>query len=406
MSDPVRLPLQKERRRGRGRPSHASSCLPEDASSSLSSNGELLVHEDGEALLALERLEGVWRRFTATVASPFQTYTWNHAWYCTYATGQVRPVIFEWRRGDETAAILPCYREGKTLRLAADRICDYQDVIAGDGGAVADLLAAVLGWIHRQGSGGHCRFEKLSSEGMLYRRLHETDGQPGNSRCFEKSYAPCPYTDLRGGLAGYLAGLPRKLRQDFRHSLNRLEREAPDARITIFRDYEIRVDDLWNAASFHIGHFRKEGASPFADHRLMDLLGRVAKDPEVGLQLSFLTLYGDLLAVDFGFVRRGRYFGYLTAFDPAYGRLAPGKCLLLGRIDRWVADDGVDTLDFLAGDEEYKRAFTGDTAYRVWSMRLMPDDLRNRLRHAGLEYDKQLRQLAKRALGREDGLPR
>jgi hypothetical protein len=36
----------------------------------------------------------------------------------------------------------------------------------------------------------------------------------------------------------------------------------------------------------------------------------------------------------------------------------------------------------------------------------MPDDFRNRLRRAGLESRKQLRQIAKLALGSEEGLPR
>jgi len=375
------------------------------STSPLKKAGELLVHEDGAAFEALDGLESAWRRLTAPEASPFQTFAWNHAWYRTYALGRVKPLLFEWRRGGETVAILPCYREGKTIRLAADRICDYQDVIARDTDEVAALLAAVLEWVAAQGHGGQCRFEKLSSRGLLYRQLHAVGGMPDHALCFEKSFAPCPYADLRGGLENYLGGLPRKLRQDYRHSLNRLEREAPDVRVSILRDFEIRVDDLWNAAAFHIEHFRKDGESPFADHRLIDLFGRVAKDPECGFQLAFLTLYGDLLAVDFGFVRGGCYYGYLTAFDEAFGRLAPGKCLLLKRIDRWISEDGVHTLDFLAGDEEYKRGFTGNVAYHVWSMRLMPDDFRNRLRRAGLESDKQLRRFAKRALGREEGLP-
>jgi CelD/BcsL family acetyltransferase involved in cellulose biosynthesis len=376
------------------------------STSPLKKAGELFVHEDVAALEALDELEPAWRRLLAPEASPFQTFAWNHAWYRTYALGRVRPLLFEWRRGGETVAILPCYREGKTIRLAADRICDYQDVIARDGDEVAALLAAVLEWVAMQGHGGQCRFEKLSSRGLLFHHLHAAGGLPDHSLCFEKSYAPCPYADLRGGLENYLGGLPRKLRQDFRHSLNRLEREAADARVTILRDFDIRVDDLWNAAAFHVEHFRKDGESPFADHRLIDLFGRVAKDPESGFQLAFLTLYGDLLAVDFGFVRGGCYYGYLTAFDAGFGRLAPGKCLLLKRIDRWVAEDSVHTLDFLAGDEEYKRSFTGNAAYHVWSLRLMPDDFHNRLRRAGLESDKQLRQFAKRALGREEGLPR
>ncbi len=64
------------------------------------------------------------------------------------------------------------------------------------------------------------------------------------------------------------------------------------------------------------------------------------------------------------------------AYDPRQRPLSPGKCLLLLRIDRWVKEDGVRILDFLAGDESYKRAYTSGRAYRVWSMRLMPPSLR------------------------------
>lgn len=373
------------------------------APSALSGRGDFVVHE---TLAAFDGIESAWRALTPRNASPFQTYAWNSAWYHCYATGNLRPLVFELRRGGATTAILPCYREGKTVRLAGDRICDYQDVVAGDHEEIAALLRHARAWLDREGRGCHFRFEKLSSEGALYAALHDPSRLPSHSLSFEKSFAPCPCADLRGGLEGYLASLPRKMRGDLRHSLNRFKREAPGAEVIILRGADIRVEDLWRAASFHVTHFRKDGESPFRDHRLIDLFARVAKDPEVGFQLSFLTMGREVLAVDFGFVRGGRYYGHLTAFDETYARLAPGKCLLLKRIDRWVAEDGVHTLDFLAGDEHYKRGFTGGTAYRVWSMRLMPDDFRNRVRQAGLESNKQFRRLAKRALGMDEGLAR
>lgn len=365
--------------------------------------GELLLHE---TLEPIEALESDWRRLTPASASPFQTYTWNLAWYHTHTGIQPRPLVFEWRRDGITTAILPCYREGKSIRLAGDRICDYQDAIAREPGEVTAMLRSAREWLDREGRGLHFRFERLSSEGLLYAALRDPAQAPSRSLHFEKSCAPCPFMDLQGGLDNYLATLSRKMRQDMNHALNRFEREAGEAVITILRDYEIRVDDLWNAAAFHTLHFRKGGESPFRDHRLLDLFARIAKDPDVGFQLSFLAKGADLLAVDFGFVRGRRYYGYLTAFDQAYARLAPGKVMLLKRIDRWVQEDGVDTLDFLAGDERYKRHFAGDRAYRVWSMRLMPDDLRNRIRRARLESDKRIRHMAKLALGKPEGLAR
>ncbi len=361
--------------------------------------GELIVHECRAAWGALESLEGAWRALTPPSAAPFQTWGWNVAWYRSYADRRMRPLLFERRLGGVTVAILPAYREGRAVRLAGDRICDYQDAIALDRVEAAALLRQAQGWLSASGGGGPFRFERVSSEGLLRSLLGDATMRPGASLIFEKSSAPCPCADLCGGLEGYLASLPRRTRQDFRHSLKRLEKEAPEAEISILRDYEIRVEDLCAAASFHAENFRRAGRSPLGDPRLLALLGQVAKDPEVGLQLAFLRRGGDTLAVDIGFARAGRYYGYLTAYDPAHGRLAPGKCLLLKRIDRWVEEDGVATLDFLAGDEAYKRVFTGDRHYRIWSMRLMPDGPGNRLRLAALETDKGLRRLAKRVLG-------
>jgi CelD/BcsL family acetyltransferase involved in cellulose biosynthesis len=356
----------------------------------------LRVHR---SLESLETLEMPWRRLTPAGASPFQTFTWNLAWYRLYAASFGVPAVFEVRRSGETIAILPCYFAGRTLRLAGDITCGCQDVIAGDDAVVLPALGLAMDWLKHESPRAHFHFEKISSEGLLFRALHDEAAAATEGRLvFEKSYAPCPCVGLRGGLDSYLASLPRKIRQDLRNSLNRLEKEAPAARVVRLEHFSIRVDDLENAAAFHIGHFRKAGLSPLHDRRLIALLGCVAKDPDVGFQLSFLADQGDLLAVDFGFVRGGRYYGYLTTYDPAFSRLAPGICLLLKRIDSWVQEDGVHTLDFPAGDEHYKKAFTGGAAYRVWSMRLMPRDLLNRARQIGLESNKRFRSIAKGAL--------
>jgi CelD/BcsL family acetyltransferase involved in cellulose biosynthesis len=262
------------------------------------------------------------------------------------------------------------------------------------------MIREVMGWLAREGSGDHLHFEKLSSEGALHRALHQPGATPAGTLSFEKSYAPCPCADLGDGLAGYLSSLPRRTRQDLRNSLSRLQREAPGANVRVVRDLEVKVDDLETAADFHVVHFTKTGRSPLGDPRLVEFFGRVAKDPDVGFQLAFLEHEGGLLAVDFGFVRGLRYYGYLMAYDPANARLAPGKCLLLLRIDRWVKEDGVRILDFLAGDESYKRAYTGGRAYRVWTMRLMPPSLRHRALHLGLRSDRRFREFAKKLLGR------
>lgn len=342
----------------------------------------------------VDQLETDWRRFTPEDAAPFLTFSWNRAWFRTFGESCGRPSIFRICENGKTVAILPCYRKGNVFRLAGDNVCDYQDIVARDDDSAKMALATVLLWMKQNAKNCHFHFEKLSTEGLLHRTLAGKKGNPG-FLSFVKHYAPCPYVDLQGGLENYLASLPRKMRGDLRRALNRLDREAPCARVTICRDFNIGVRDLESAAAFHVQYFRKGGASPLDDPRLVSLLGEVAKDPDVGLHLSHFTDQSETLAVDFGFARGGRYYGYLAGFNPDFRKIAPGKCLLLSRIDQWVATDGVEVLDFLAGDEEYKKGFTGGESYQVNSVRLMPDGFSHRCLRFYLEGDKRMRAFAK-----------
>jgi len=352
----------------------------------------------------IDRLEGDWRRLTPEDAAPFVTFSWNRAWFRAYGDSQRRVSIFRICENGKTVAILPCYRKGNVFRLAGDNVCDYQDIVARDDDSAKMALATALLWMRLNVKQCHFHFEKLSSEGLLHRTLAERKHNP-EFLTFEKHYAPCPYVNLQGGLDNYLASLPRKSRDDFRRALNRLDREAPGGRVTISRDYDIRARDLESAAAFHVAYFRKGGASPLADPRLVSLLGEVAKDSAVGLHLSHFTDQADTLAVEFGFARGERYYEYLTGFNPDFRKLAPGECLLLSRIDQWVAEDGVEVLDFLAGDEDYKKGFTGGESYQVDSIRVMPNGLSHCCLRYLLEADKAARSFAKAMLKRVGFLP-
>ncbi|MDF1850548.1 MAG: hypothetical protein P1U85_06940 [Verrucomicrobiales bacterium] len=78
----------------------------------------------------LDQIEAAWRSLTLQDAAPFQTYTWNRTWYEEFIDEYDEMLIFLVSSGGEPRAIMPCYRIGDGIRLAADGICDYQDIIA------------------------------------------------------------------------------------------------------------------------------------------------------------------------------------------------------------------------------------------------------------------------------------
>lgn len=357
------------------------------------------------SLAEIESLEADWRRLTAETAAPFQTFSWNLAWYRNFAAAYDAAVVFVVKREGIVVAILPCYRKGRMFRLAGDLSCDYQDILAASVGDAVTGIEAISGSLLEEAPGCRFFFEKLSSEGLLRQALQESKFVSEEMITAARRYAPCPFVGLSGGLDAYLDSLPSRRRQDMRRCLKRFAQTMPASRVQVQRNLEIRVHDLEGAVTFHIEHFRKSGVSPLAHEALVRTLGEVSKDPDVGFQLSNLSDQGDVIAVDFGFARGGRYYGYLTGFDPAFREFAPGKCLLLRRIDSWVEKDGVQILDFLAGDEPYKLGFTHGESYFVESVHLMPNRVGHRARRMSILANYEGRRIAKDAL-QKVALPR
>ncbi|MEM1441117.1 MAG: GNAT family N-acetyltransferase [Verrucomicrobiota bacterium] len=358
--------------------------------------------ENGIALLTsiseIELLESSWRRLTGAKAAPFQTFTWNLAWYRHFRDRYDSPMVFLFLKEGEVCAILPCYRKGRKIRLAGDLIGDYQDILASSEEMAEEALDRIFDLVNREVSAPNFFFQKLSSEGQLFSYFSGNEDHREDMITFSRFYAPCPIVSIEGGLEAYFDSLPSKRRQDMRRSLRRFDKEFRGSSVEMIRNLEIRVADLDSIAAFHSDHFRKDGVSPLADDALIGVLGEVAKDPDVGLQLSALVKGSEMLAVDVGFARGGRYYGYLTGFHEGFGKWAPGKCLLFKRIDAWVKEDEVKTLDFLSGCENYKSGFTHGEQYGIHSLHWMPNRLPCRARRVTLVAERLGRKLAKRAI--------
>ncbi len=353
-----------------------------------------------KSLEEIESLEEPWRKLTAKNSAPFQTFIWNLAWYRHFHEEYDEALVFVVERENEAVAILPAFRKGRVVRLAADDQADYQDMLTTSQDVGCPSLVAIFNSLEEELHGCRFLFKKIANGGFIHHFFSEDSCREESGITFIRPFAPCPYVSIEGGLDDYLAALPSKRRQDMKRSLRRFDQEMPRARLEMIRSLEIRVADLETIAEFHATYFRKEGTSPLSNPALIGMLGEIAKNQDVGLQLGALVDQGELLAIDIGFARGGRYYGYLTGFHPDFQKFAPGKCLLLKRIDAWVKEDGIKVLDFLSGDESYKTGFTHGDSYEVQTIHWMPNRMPNRARRATLVAKKFGERVAKEAISK------
>src|SRR5207248_5451125 len=83
-----------------------------------------------------------------------------------------------------------------------------------------------------------------------------------------------------------------------------------------------------------------------------------------------------LLAYQLGFRMGRKLWDYTTAFDPAFGNLSPGTMLIPLVLD-YGYQNGYEELDFLRGDERYKRRLAKST-HPTWRVQAWKPEVASR----------------------------
>ncbi|HEX6399380.1 MAG TPA: GNAT family N-acetyltransferase [Actinomycetota bacterium] len=164
-----------------------------------------------------------------------------------------------------------------------------------------------------------------------------------------------PGLDLPDSWEGYLAALPAKHRHEIRRKAKKLEAEtgpftietATDDTLSSFLD---RFVELHRMSEGPKGVFMVPGMEIFFRRLAEELL------PTGVFRLTFIRVAGLLAAGTIGFVHRGTYSLYNSAFDRRWQQLAPGMVLVAEDIRQAIAE-GCRRFDLLKGDYAYKYRF-------------------------------------------------
>lgn len=172
----------------------------------------------------------------------------------------------------------------------------------------------------------------------------------------------CPYIDLTEEVPRGLLGRDRKSRYNLRRSWRRLEALG---KIQI-RRYEdpSEVDQLLPQllAILRQRRSRDGVTTPFFSPMGLPFLREIAAQflKRGWLDLVTLEVGSNVIAFSYSFIHRGRYYYYLTGYDPVFAAYSPGVLLLAHLIDR-VQQEGLRHFDFTKGEEEYKQRWATGT---------------------------------------------
>jgi CelD/BcsL family acetyltransferase involved in cellulose biosynthesis len=304
---------------------------------------QLVRSVDELAALEPEWLE-LWRRDPR--ATPFQSPMWLIPWARRFTSGELACAAV--RNDERLVSLLPAFTwhnpklEQRELVLLGTGVSDYTDGLF-DPACAGQALRVALDGLANQADWELLNFEELRADSPLASLPLERKCQ---SVCPVLAL-PAHGTTLRSVVP---ASLWRNLRM-YRHRAERtgrLEFEAA-TRATL----EECLDQLF---ALHAARWREKNVpSLLRDAKVRAFDAEAARRMLTAdvLRLFRVRCAGRTIAVLYGFSSHGRFFSYLTGFDPNFASLSPGT-LILGHALEEAMRERCTMFDFLRGPERYK----------------------------------------------------
>lgn len=299
----------------------------------------------------LEAFQPEWRRLWGQDpnATPFQHPDWLLPWWRQFGGSDLWGIVA--RRSGEPVAFLPFYRYSerrsgeRQLLLLGVGTSDYLDGIFAPGCAMADVLTA-LEMLRDEGGWDVMIAGQLRPPSMLLHALQKRE-RPFLS-------VPC-----RRMPASRIPELPAAIRRNVMYYRNRAMRCG---------SLELKIADsstwpeCFNAlVRLHTADWRRRGLpGVLADPRVLAWHREAIPRLQTGglLRLYSLHLNREAIAVAYsladppGRAERALYY-YLPSYSLDHANLRPGTLLLALAMEN-AAQEGIQWVDLLRGDEAYK----------------------------------------------------
>lgn len=307
-----------------------------------------------------EALASEWQAFEAGCSGAlfFQSAGWVRTVFDFEAArgdDEFDPVIVTLRDAGTLKAILPLERIRTRLRTVlvplGDRYSQISDVLLADGIAARDALAPMFKAAIAAAPADLVSLQKVRANSRLAAGLG-TPIQTGE-------VAGAPFENLTdwAGFEAYFQSIRTKTCKNLRSSHNRLSRDGVLEHHVVTGGDALR-ETILRTIFGRAGRLEEQGLTSrsFSDPAFAKFCSSLVDHPDVSLMAMSLTLNGEPLSEQWGFVHNGRYYIFMTTRDFGSSEESPGKLHMKDVMEVAFAK-GLKTVDFMTPVMAYKQTW-------------------------------------------------
>lgn len=251
----------------------------------------------------------------------------------------------------------------------------------GPGALSPAAWQALVQQIKRNGAGSMLELQPLEPDSAFISDFESALRTAGywvdRYGCFGNWYLPV----VHASFDGYAASLPAALRHSIGRGRRRLERESGFS----MRIHEAQGSDLAQAIADFESVYGQSWKKPEPCPRFMPEMMRMAAE-RGWLRLGIVQVQGRPIAAQVWIVKDGKANIYKLAYVQGFERFSPGSVLTAALMAHVMNVDRVREVDYLTGDDAYKRDWMTHRRLRVGLVAFDPGRVRGLLgaaRHFG-----------------------
>jgi CelD/BcsL family acetyltransferase involved in cellulose biosynthesis len=305
-----------------------------------------------------------WRELAQTL--PMRQPEWLLSWWEVFRPIDAGLFLLTARDGDRLVGLAPCYRlsSERQLRLLGDgEVCtDYNGILVATDFTFERVTNAFAEWLLKHSRDQNIGWDSTYLEGIAIvdaptRDLHHALAKEGGA-AMDRNPMSTWRVDLRDGWEGYLAKTSKDTRKRLRRRIASLE-DVHVCRVKSEEDWKNYFPILIDLHQRRRESLGEPGC--FANQSFRSFLELASKRflPLGQLTAFYIQKEGKPIAAEIGFRSREYWYCYQSGIEPSAMDLEPGKMANVWMMSQAQAQ-GIVAIDFLRGDEPYKKQLKAD----------------------------------------------